>query len=465
MVEHFTRNEGVISSSLIFGFHYVLKGEVAGVRQLHGVKAPHYKNTTGGVPFRMPVPDTVVIPMAMHIGAPCDPVVKVGEPVKVGQPIGEPVSFVGAPVHASVSGTVKSLGKVQLFNGQSTAVTIEADKQQTVWEGVKPPEVKDTKSFLDAVRASGLVGLGGAGFPTGVKLSVKEGVKVDYLLVNGAECEPYLTSDHSTMLLDADDLIEGAELVRKYIGIPHIIIGIENNKPDAVALLKEKTKEKNDFQVRSLPATYPQGGEKVLVYNTTGRIVGEGQLPLDVGCIVMNVTSLAFLAKYMKTGMPLVEKCVTLDGSAVVHPCRVIAPIGTRIRDLVEAAGGYKGTPGKILMGGPMMGISAPNDDISIVKNTNGILAFSQKDAALPEETECINCGRCAAACPLRLMPNRIARAYKLNDVEALAALKVNLCMECGSCSYVCPAKRDLVLRNKLSKAMLMKQQKRGEKK
>ena len=401
--------------------------------------------------------------MAMHIGAPCKPLVKKGDTVYVGQPIGEPAGFVGAPIHASVSGVVESISKVQLFNGQSDAVVIKADKEQTVWEGVKPPEVTDTKSFLDAVRASGLVGLGGAGFPTSVKLSVKEGVYVEYLLINGAECEPYLTSDFTTMTKDADYLIKGAELVRKYVGAKHIIIGIEDNKPEAISLLREKTKYITDFSVASLPALYPQGGEKVLIYNLTGRIVGAGKLPLDVGCIVMNVTSLACLAKYMETGMPLVEKCVTVDGSAVAHPCKVIVPIGTSIRDLIAAAGGYKCPPAKILMGGPMMGIAVPNDEVSVVKNNNGILAFDKKDAVLPAETECINCGRCVAHCPLRLMPNRIARAFKLEDVEELENLKVNLCMECGCCSFICPAKRDLVMRNKLAKNMLAKSKNAGK--
>ena len=427
------------------------------MKQLNGVKAPHFKNTTHDVPMRMEIPDSVVIPMAMHIGAPCKPLVKKGDTVCVGQPIGEPAGFVGAPIHASVSGVVESMSKVQLFNGQSEAIVIKADKEQTVWEGVKPPEVNDTKSFLDAVRASGLVGLGGAGFPTSVKLSVKEGVTVDYLIINGAECEPYLTSDFSTMTIDADALVKGAEMVRKYIGVKHIILGIENNKPEAVKLLREKTKDIQDFSVESLPSIYPQGGEKVLIYNMTGRIVEAGKLPLDVGCIVMNVTSLAFLAKYMETGMPLIEKCVTVDGSAIAHPCKVIVPIGTRIKDLIEAAGGYKCPPHKILMGGPMMGIAVPNDEVPVIKNNNGILAFNEKDALLPPESPCINCGRCVHACPLRLMPNRIARAFEREDLEELADLKVNLCMECGCCSFICPAKRDLVLRNKLSKNMLAK--------
>ncbi len=445
----------------MFG-RFFIKREGQNLKHLKGVNAPHLKNTSKEIPVEMPVPDMVTIPMGMHIGAPCKPVVAVGDEVKVGQLIGEPQGFVGAPIHSSVSGKVKGLVKIQLFNGMADAVQIEADKEQTVWEGIKPPEVTDTKSFLDAVRASGLVGLGGAGFPTMVKLSIKEGASVDYLIINGAECEPYLTSDYSTMMIDTDFVISGAAAVKKYTNAGKVIIAIEDNKPDAVALFKEKTAGMEGFEVASLPSKYPQGGEKVLIYNLTQRIVAAGKLPLDVGCIVMNMTSTAFLGKYLKTGMPLTSKCVTIEGSAAAHPCKIIAPIGTKVKDVIEAAGGYKGTPAKLIAGGPMMGMTAPNDEIPVVKNSNGFVILDEKDAALPEEGECINCGRCADACPLKLMPNRIARAFKHNDLDELANLQVTLCMECGCCSYVCPAKRDLVLRNKLSKAALAKRAKRG---
>ncbi len=426
------------------------------MKQLKGVKVPHFKHTTHEKPIRMPVPAKVRIPMAMHIGAPCKPVVAKGDTVAVGQLIGEPAGFVGAPIHASVSGTVTAVENIQLFNGSFPAVEIASDGEQRVWEGVKPPEITDTASFLAAVRASGLVGLGGAGFPASVKLSVKEPAKAEYLVINGAECEPYLTSDFTTMTENTDDLIRGIQYVCKYVNIPHVIIGIENNKPEAIAIFRQRASEIGyDFQVKALPSMYPQGGEKVLIYNTTGRVVPAGKLPLDVGCIVMNVTSLAFLGNYIETGMPLIEKCVTIDGSAVKKPGKVIAPIGVSIKEVIEALGGYKAEPKKILMGGPMMGMAVPSDECPIVKNNNGILAFNQKDATLPEETECINCGRCVANCPLRLMPNRIARAYKRRDVDELKQLDVTTCMECGCCTFICPAKKDLVGTNKLAKALV----------
>ena len=430
-------------------------------KRLSGAHVPHNKNTTHCAPVRIPVPAKVRIPMSMHIGAPCTPTVKVGDLVQVGQPIGEAGGFVSAPIHSSVSGKVTAVEDMLMANGgMSRAVVIETDGEQTVWEGVKPPHVEDTASFIDAVRQSGLVGLGGAGFPTSVKLSVKDPTQVDYLLINGAECEPFITSDVQTMLNDADYVFKGAALIRKYVGAKNIVIGIEDNKPEAIELFRKRAGELENFSVAAMPSLYPQGGEKVMIYNITGRIVGEGKLPIDVGCIVMNVTSLAFLAKYMETGMPLVEKCVTIDGSAIAKPCNVIAPIGTSIHDIIEAAGGCKATPRKYLLGGAMMGMAAGSDELPMVKNTNAILVFDEKDAVLPAPSACINCGRCIDACPLNLMPNRINRAYKNRDAAALTRLKVNLCMECGCCSFVCPAKRELVLTNKLSKAFLREQPK-----
>ena len=431
------------------------------IKRLSGAHVPHFKNTSRSAPVRIPVPAKVRIPMSMHIGAPCTPTVKVGDLVAVGQPIGEAGGFVSAPIHASVSGKVTAIEDFLLATGsKAKCVVIESDGEQTVWEGVKPPVVQDTAGFVAAVRESGLVGLGGAGFPTGVKLSVKDPSQVDYLLINGAECEPYITSDEQTMLHDTDYVLKGAALVKKYVGAKNIIIGIEDNKPEAIQLFESRKGEVENFSVAAMPSMYPQGGEKVLIYNLTGRIVAEGKLPLDVGCIVMNVTSLAFLAKYFETGMPLVEKCLTIDGTAVANPCNVIAPIGTSVHDIIEACGGYKTEPKKMLYGGLMMGMSLPGDEVPMVKNNNAILAFAEDMAVLPEPSACINCGRCIQACPLNLMPNRINRAYQNRDVEALKRLKVTLCMECGCCSFVCPAKRELVLTNKLSKAFLREQPK-----
>ncbi len=424
------------------------------MRILSGIHVPHFKNTAEDTPVRIALPDELTVPMAMHIGAPCKNVVEAGDEVKVGQVIGEPAGFVGAPIHSPVSGKVKAVSKIQLFNGMATAVVIEPDGNQTISDTVVPPVIEDTDSFLKALRASGLVGLGGAGFPASVKFTIKEGLSVDYLLINGAECEPYLTSDYTAMMCDTDDMIRGLSYLKKYVGYDKAIIGIESNKPKAIELFKSKKPEIGDFfDVKELPSSYPQGGEKVLIYNLTGRVVPAGKLPLDVGCIVINVSSLAFLGKYIKTGMPLIEKCVTVDGSAVAKPGKYICPIGTKASYVFEMAGGFKEEPKKFVMGGLMMGIALPNGDIPIMKNTGGLLALNEKDSVNQKSSECINCGRCVKACPMSLMPNRINKAYLRKDKEELRKLNVGVCMECGCCAYVCPAKRDLVLTHKLAKA------------
>jgi electron transport complex protein RnfC len=408
----------------------------------------------------IPVPQTVTIPVIMHIGAPAKPVVKPGTEVKVGQLIAEPGGFVSAPIYSSVSGKVKKLEDTLISNGQYVpAVVIESDGAQELYEGIEKPAVTNTQEFVDAVRNSGVVGLGGAGFPTSVKLTVKDLSKLEYLVVNGAECEPYITSDTRTMLDDGEAVIGGILLVMKYLNVKKTVIGIENNKPECVRHLRELADGHEGIEIKPLPALYPQGGEKVLIYNTVGRIVPEGGLPLDAGVIVMNCTTLAAIYHYIETGMPLVSKCVTVDGSAVNTPKNVIAPIGTPVEALFEYCGGFKEEPGKVLYGGPMMGIAVPDLTAPILKNTNAVLAFNRRDSETPEPTACISCGRCVDHCPLRLMPKEIESAYNQNKPELLEKLKVNLCMECGCCSYICPARRPLVQTNKLAKARLREYQ------
>lgn len=428
------------------------------LKKLNGVTIPHRKNTSKMTAVTMSPKASVTIPMNMNIGKPAVPCVKVGDEVKVGQIIGETDGYVSAPVHASVSGKVKAVFPMLASTGNEIlAVTIESDGKMELSETCVPPTVTDYNSFIEAVRMSGAVGLGGAGFPTAVKLDVKDTSRIEQVVINGAECEPYITSDTRTMIDNADLVSEGIELLKKWLNAKKIIIGIEKNKPEAI---EEMNKLCDDtVSVKVLPSVYPQGGEKVLIYNCTGKIVPEGKLPIDVGVVVLNCTTLAFIASYIKTGVPLVNKMITVDGSAVAEPKNVIVPIGTPVEDVFEFCSGFKEEPRKVFYGGPMMGIALPDLTAPILKNTNAIIALNEKEAILPEPTPCIRCGKCVRACPLNLMPLEFARALSLKDFELLEDRKVNLCMECGCCSYVCPARRPLVENNKLAKAELRKYQ------
>ena len=425
-------------------------------KALSGIHVKHNKNTAASTVHIMPTPDKVVIPMAQHMGPPCDVMVNVGDTVKVGQVVGDSTSMMTAPIHASVSGTVEKIEDfVNSMGMVSKAVIIAADREQTLDPSLEKPVVNGFDAFIKAVRASGLVGLGGAGFPTHVKLNPRNLDKVDTLVINAAECEPYITSDHHTALLDVDYVMQGIAMVKKFLELSRVVIGVEDNKPDVIAKYQELCAKDSSMSVTSLKSKYPQGAEKVLIYETTGRIVAEGMLPADVGVVVMNITSVAFLAKYMETGIPLVSKTITVDGGAIAEPKVVTAPLGTMFNEIIDFCGGFKSEPAKLIMGGPMMGITVYDMHSPLLKNNNAILAFSADQVPNQEETPCIRCGRCVRACPFDLMPAAIERAYKSENVELLAELKANLCMECGCCAYVCPAKRHLVTTNKMAKKML----------
>ncbi len=421
---------------------------------MSGVRLPHRKSTAGMPAVRMPIPGTVVIPMSMHIGAPAKPIVKVGDEVKVGQMIAEAGGFVSAAVFASVSGKVKKLDSLTDSFGRTVAtIVIESDGLMTPAEGLSPRTVSTPGELSDAARDAGLVGLGGAGFPTAVKLAA-DAARVSQIVINGAECEPYITTDTRTMIDDAATVAEGARLLSSIYNAD-VIFGIEKNKPEAIRALRGELEGETRISVTPLPEVYPQGGEKVLIYHTTGKLVGEGMLPLDVGVIVLNCTTLAALVRFLKTGMPLVEKTITVEGSAVREPRNVTCPIGTAMQEVYDFCGGFKREPRKLLYGGPMMGITVPDTSYPIMKTTNAIVALAEEDAILPEATECIRCGKCASACPLHLTPYAIASAVKHEDTAALAELSVGLCMECGCCSFTCPARRPLVQSNRLGKSIL----------
>ena len=429
---------------------------------LKGVMLPHRKNTAGLLPVTMPAPALVTIPASGNMGAPATVCVKVGDEVKIGDLIAEQNGFISSPVHASVSGKVVKITQAITSRGElADFINIESDGLMQVSEKVAPPVINNKEEFISAVRDSGLVGLGGAGFPTYVKLMPK--TPVDTLIINGAECEPYITSDSIIMSSRADDIKTGISAVQKYLEIKNVIIGIEKNKPEAISSMREMAKSMNGVAVKVLGERYPQGGEKVLIYHTTGRVVKLGQLPSDVGCIVMNSTTCATLGNFLKTGMPLVSKCVTVDGSAVKEPKNVIAPVGTKISDLFEFVGGFKEEPKKIIFGGPMMGVTVPSLDEPICKNNNGVLAFSQELAKLPETTSCIRCGACVNHCPFGINPAAIEAAYRKNDLDGMLDAGVRLCMECGCCSFECPANRPLVQTNRLGKAALAKRDRQNK--
>lgn len=420
---------------------------------LKGVKVPHKKNTSNMTPVIMPAPASVTIPMSMHIGAPCVPTVKKGDKVYVGTLIGECKSFVCSPIYSSISGTVVSVEDILLSNGKSCpAITIESDGEGTLSNDITAPAVNDRDSLIDAIKNSGIVGLGGAGFPTFVKFATDK--KIEVLVINGAECEPYITSDSVIMQEKSEDISYAIDILTRYFDIDKVVIGIEKNKPESISKMKEIANGIS-IDVKELPSVYPQGGEKVLIYHTTGRAVPMGKLPIDVGVVVCNSTTIATIGKYLKDGIPLTEKCITVDGSAVKKPQNVIVPIGTSLGDVFEFCGGFKSEPQKVLYGGPMMGITVPDMSAPVLKNTNAILAFDNIEAKEPKTTACIKCGACANNCPFGINPTLIAKARKNDDVEGLIKAGTELCMECGCCSFVCPAKRPIVQNNRLAKAAI----------
>ena len=421
---------------------------------LKGIKVPHRKNTAGAPAERMIADKKVTLSTAMHIGRPSIPVVKAGDHVCVGTLVAKEAEGLSSPVYSSVSGNVTAISEILGSNGSKvSAIVIEPDGEMTIDENITAPVINDKASLIAAIKASGVVGLGGAGFPTYAKFATDK--KIEYLVVNGAECEPYITSDTYTMVERADDIAYAIEVLVKYLNIEKVVIGVEKNKPEAIRKMEELASKGSNISVCALPSRYPQGGEKVLVYSTTGRKIGAGKLPIDVGCVVSNCTSLATLGNYFKTGMPLVEKCVTVDGSAVKTPKNVIAPIGASIGDVFEFCGGFSSTPGKVLYGGPMMGISVPDLNQPVLKQTNALIALNEKDAVSRKETACIQCGTCLRNCPMGISATEVIRAYSKGEYDRLEKLGSNLCMECGCCAFNCPANRPLVQMHKLAKSAL----------
>ncbi len=389
----------------------------------------------------------MVYPLSQHIGAPAKPVVKVGDAVKKGQLIAEAGSFVSANIHSSVSGTVKKIEARRVAaGGIVNCIVIENDGlyDEVEYETVEDVSTLTNDEIRKKISDAGVVGMGGAGFPTHVKLAPANPEKIDYIIANCAECEPYLTSDYRIMMEMPEQLIEGMKIVLQLFDGAQGILGVENNKKDCIDLLTSLTASEPRITVQPLQTKYPQGAERSMIYACTGRKINSSMLPADAGCIVDNVETLCTIYRAVKLGQPVTSRVVTITGDAVTDPRNFRVPTGTNFAEIVEAAGGFKTQPEKIIYGGPMMGFSNFTTDIPVGKTNSALLAFTKDEVAFYEPSNCIGCGRCVDACPSRIVPSRLAdfsESGRLEDFEKWGGVE---CVECGSCSYICPAKRHL---------------------
>lgn len=389
----------------------------------------------------------LIYPLSQHIGAPASPIVSVGDHVLKGQKIAEAGGFVSAPIHASVSGTVKAIEPHFNPTGSKlNCIVVENDGeyQEVQYAPVKPLDELTKEEILNLISEAGIVGMGGAGFPTKVKLSPKEPEKTEYVIANCAECEPYITADYRRMLENPEELISGMKVVLKLFDNAKGIFGVEDNKPDCIAKLKELTKDEPRMEVLALKTKYPQGAERQLIFATTGRAINSSMLPADAGCVVDNVETLIGIHHAVIDGRPVIERIVTVSGDGVKEPGNFKVLFGTNQRELVEAAGGFLGEPEKVISGGPMMGFAMFTLDTPITKTSSSILCLTKDEVAANEPSACINCGRCVEVCPSRIIPSRLADFAEHHNEEAFTKWEGLECVECGSCSYVCPAKRQL---------------------
>lgn len=389
----------------------------------------------------------LVYPLSQHIGAPANPIVEIGARVLRGEKIAEAGGFVSAPIYSSVSGTVKAIAPNFTSTGAKVnSIIIENDEQyeEAKWREVIPLEQMKKEEILNCIAEAGIVGMGGAGFPTRVKLSPKEPEKIEYIIANCAECEPYITADYRRMLETPEKLVGGMKVVLQLFENAKGIFGIEDNKPDCIEKLKELTKDETRMEVKVLQTKYPQGAERQLIYATTKRAITSSMLPADAGCIVDNVETLIAIYEAVISGKPLYERVVTVSGDAVKEPGNFLAPCGMSQMELIEMAGGFEGVPEKVISGGPMMGFAMFSTEVPVTKTSSAILGFSKDEVKKYEPSACINCGRCVDACPSRIVPSRLADFAERHDEESFLKWEGLECVECGSCSYVCPAKRHL---------------------
>jgi electron transport complex protein RnfC len=431
---------------------------------IHPLQRTHHgKRFTENRPIeRCSVPDEVVIPLSQHIGAPSTPIVTVGDTVDMGQRIADERGYVSVPCFASVSGKVKAIEMRPHISGQpSMSIVIQNDHEDRLYPGIKSSgrlEDLSPSQIVDAIKGAGLVGMGGAAFPTHVKLSPPAEKKIDTVIINGAECEPYLTADHRIMLEHPDEVVRGLKAVVKVLGADNAWIGIENNKPDAISAMQKAVSGSN-IRVAPLRVKYPQGAEKQLINAITGREIPSGGLPMDVGVVVVNAGTAYQICQTIETGLPLFERVVTVTGS-VGTPSNLLVRIGTPISYVIAQAGGLSGQIEKVIAGGPMMGIALHNLDAPVMKGTSGILALDDKMARPMQESACIRCGKCVMVCPIGLQPYLID-AYtendRFDDAENLGAMD---CIECGCCAYTCPANRHLVQGMRLAKCEISNKRK-----
>ncbi len=389
----------------------------------------------------------LVYPLSQHIGAPAKPIVEKGDRVLTGQKIAEAGGFVSAPIYATVSGTVKAIEPRRVVTGDNVmSIVIENDGlyDEVEYPKVKPLEEMSREEIIECIKEAGIVGMGGAGFPTFIKLSPKEPDKIDYVIANCAECEPYLTSDYRRMIEEPEKLIKGLKVSLQLFPNARGILAVEDNKPDCIEILRKLTKDETRISVKALKTKYPQGAERQIIYAATGRAINSSMLPADAGCVVNNVDTVVAIYHAVYEGKPLMNRIVTVTGDAVADPRNFIVRIGTNYHELIEEAGGFKTEPVKIVSGGPMMGFGIFDLDVPTTKTASALLCLTQDDVSRMEPSACIKCGRCVEACPSRLLPNKLAVYAQNYAEEEFLALEGMECVECGCCSFVCPAKRPL---------------------
>lgn len=404
-------------------------------------------------------PKIVVISLSQHIGAPCTPIVSIGQEVKKGEVIGEPAGFVSSPVHASVSGKVVAIGEFPNAMGKMINSVVIENNGKEEWTSLKDnPDYMGLapEALKEKVKSSGIVGMGGAAFPTVVKLSPPKEKTIDAVLINGAECEPYLTADYRLMVEKPKEIIEGLKILMKVLGVQKGYIGIENNKPAAVAKMKEAAAGETGIEVMALEVKYPQGAEKMLIKAIIGREVPPRALPMDVGVVVQNVGTALAIYEAARFGKPLIERVVTVTGEGITEPKNLMVRIGAMISGLIEECGGFKDRAGKVISGGPMMGFALSSLDVAVTKGTSGILVIPEAEVAHTDDFgPCIRCSRCIDACPMGLMPSMLSVLSEKGFYEDAKEYNLFDCFECGSCAYVCPSKRPIVQLVRLAKSMV----------